>query len=134
MAAVMGKDGEVRENNVIVALLDSWTINRTIGTAETTPFGSTYETHDPTIRAWTASIAGTLDSTDATQLGIRNQLEDATIANLTFLFMLSSSTAGETYRGTAIIESDSIVSGVKDRINWTANLRGDGELSWAPAT
>ena len=134
MAAVMGKDGEVRVSNVAVALLDSWTINRSIGTAEVTAFGSTWESHDPTIRSWTASVAGTLDSSNAQQLAVRDQLEDGALANVSVLFMLSSSTAGETYSGNAIVESDSIAAGVKDRINWSANLRGDGALLWAPAT
>jgi len=138
MGAVMGKDGSVQivtgstENKV--ALLDTWTLSRSVGTAEITAFGSTWEDHDPTIRSWTASVAGTLDSTDTEQLRIRDQLENATLANLAFYFFLSSSTAGAFYNGNAIVESDTFSAPVKDKISWSATLRGDGALSWTAAT
>ncbi len=131
MAAVMGKDGSFRVGATVVGFIDSWTVNRTIGTAEITSFGSTFEDHDPTIRAWTASISGTLDSTDAQQLTIRDQLEDGVLANIAVNFYLAGTT-NQRYNGSGIIESDVVgPSGVKDKVAYSANIRGDGALTWS---
>ena len=133
MAAIMGKDGSFRVGANVVGNIDSWTINRSVGTAEITSFGSTWEDHDPTIRAWTASIAGTLDSTDAQQLSLRDQLEDATLANITCNFRLAGTTA-PVYSGSGIIESDAVgPSGVKDKVSYSATIRGDGAMTWDPS-
>ena len=132
MANIMGKDGSFKVGANIVGSLDAWSISRTIGTADVTAFGSSWESHDPTIKSWTATISGTLNSTDAQQLAIRNQLEDATLANIACNFLLGSTTA-PAFVGTGIIESDAIGSGVKDKVTWSCNIRGDGALTWDPS-
>jgi len=132
MGQIMGKDGSFRVGANITGLLDTWTISRSLGTAEITAFGSTWEDHDPTIRSWTASIAGTLDSTDAQQLSIRDQLEDGTLANIACNFRLAGTTA-PVYSGNGIIESDTFSAPVKDKVSWSATIRGDGAMAWDPS-
>lgn len=129
MADIIGKDGSFRVGANIVGALDSWTINRTAGMAEVTSFGDTFEEFVPTIKGWTATISGTLNSTDAQQLAIRDQLEDGTYAQISCHFYLAGTTA-PVYKGDAYIESDSIGSTLKDRVTWSASLRGNGDLQW----
>lgn len=132
MADIIGKDGSFRVGATIVGALDSWTINRTASMAEVTSFGDTFEEYTPTIKSWTASISGTLNSTDAQQLAIRDQLEDGTFAAVAVNFYLAGTTA-PVYKGSAFIESDSIGSTLKDRVTWSANIRGNGALEWDPS-
>ena len=130
MANIMGKDGSFHLGDVLVGSIDNWTINRTGGTAEVTSFGESLESHDATIKSWTASIAGTLNSTDASQLSIRDQLENASLANISCEFLLGASSSSKLFTGTGIVESDTMSSPVKDKVAWSCNIRGDGELSW----
>lgn len=141
MSARMGRDGRIYVASTTggspsaLGFIDSWTINRTVGMAEQTEYGDAWGSYIPTIKDWTANISGTLDTTNANQLLVRDQLEDGSLARqITCLFMASDSTAGEVWEGDAHIVNDSVQSNVKGKVAFSASLQGEGELSWSPAT
>lgn len=128
MAAIMGKDGDFRLAANTVAL-DSWTLNPGVTTAEHTDYGDSWEAHSPTIKNWNGTATGSLDRTNAEQATLLDQLEDAALADASVRFYTDTTTP-HYWSGTAIVESWSINSAVKDRVSITFNLKGNGALAY----
>ena len=129
MAATKGKDGGFYLGSTLVTFMDNWTLNRATTTAETTQFGNDWEEHCATVKNWNASVSGTLDRSDASQAALLDQLEDGTVADVNARFY-TSSTSSTYWSGSAVVESDSIGSPVKDKVAISINLKGNGELTW----
>ena len=141
MSASVGKDGRIfvasstGGTKSLIGFIDSFTVNRSVGSEDQTEYGDSWGSHLLTVRDWTADVSGTVDSTNANQLLIRDQLENGSLGRtMDFLFMLSTSTAGEVWSGTGHILSDSIGSEVRGKVSYRFNVQGEGELSWSPAT
>ncbi len=133
MAFEVGVDGRVQIGANALPI-DQWTLTRNRGVADVTVFGSSFRDRKATIKDWSVSLSGTLESTNAQQLAARDQLEDGSAADIALVLMLSSSTNGKLYSGNAVVAGDVIVSSVGDKVTWQMEGQGNGALTWSPAT
>ena len=74
MAAVMGKDGDIKIGSVTLSL-DSWTYNPTFNTADITKYGDKTKVNAQTLMEYTIEGSGTLDLADAQQSALLDQFK-----------------------------------------------------------
>ena len=74
MAAVMGKDGDIKIGSVTLSL-DSWTYNPTFNTADITKYGDKTKVNAQTLMEYTIEGSGTLDMADAQQTALLDQFK-----------------------------------------------------------
>ena len=129
MAAAMGKDGFISLDGTTVkpAYVDTWALSPGIGTAEVTAYGDSAKAFVSTIREWSVRCGGTLDRSDAKQLAVINDFE-STATSTSMTLRLYDSTSYWT--GSALITSANINSSVGDKVSFTFNFQGTGNLSY----
>lgn len=129
MAAAMGKDGFISLDGTTTkpAYVDSWALTGGIGTAEVTAYGDSAKAFVPTIREWSVTCAGALDRSDAKQLAVLNDFE-STASSTTMTLRLYDSTSY--WEGTGLITGETINSAVGDKVSFTFNFQGTGNLSY----
>lgn len=71
-----------------------------------------------------------MDTTHAQQLAMRDQLEDATLANINVVLQLTTAASGARYDGSGILMDDSIQSELRGKVSYSGTVKGDGELSY----
>jgi hypothetical protein len=127
MAAVMGKDGDIKVGTNTIAL-DSWTLNPSIETADTTVFGSSFRSRVQTLKDWTVEASGTLDRTNAQQDALLDVFESGgSLGNSAIRLYTSTS---QYWSGNAVLNSASVVSAIADKVTISYSLQGNGALSW----
>jgi len=129
MAAAMGKDGYITwgGNTTTVAYIDSWSINPSIGTAEVTAYGDTAKSFISTLREWTVTCGGTLDMSDTDHTYVLNDFY-GTATSTSFEVRLYDST--KYWTGSVLPVSATINSQVNDKVSFTLNFQGTGNLSY----
>ncbi len=140
MSAEMGKDGffafgsssggastapSAASNN-----LDSWTINPEVGLTDITAFGSSGRVFSPTIRGWTATASGTLDSDPATTGAQYYVFQMAQTTGISLPVYCRFATSTGAYTGPALLTGVSINSRVADKVSVTYNLVGTSYLQY----
>lgn len=130
MAAAMGKDGYVTIGGVTSAAtyVDSWTITPAVGTAEVTYYGLSSKAFISTLREWTATVSGTLDLTVDQQVYVMDDFK-STASSTAFELRLYDRTTCY-YSGNVFPTGASVNSQVGDRVNFTWNFQGTGDLSY----
>lgn len=125
MATHLGKEGSIASGANTVAEVKSYRIEETANTTDTTPLGTTAETHAITTTNWTASVEAFWDETDATGQGT------FTIgASVTLNVYPEGDTSGDTfYTGTALITGLTVSAANDGTVDATFELRGTGALT-----
>ncbi len=131
MAATVGKNGGFYVGATLVPFIDSWNIDMTIGSEETTAFGDDNVKRVATIRDWSGSASGTLDRSDASQAALLDQFEDGTISPTSV--RLATNRGSDYWEGSAIISGASIGSAVGSKVTVSFSLTAADALSWTEA-
>lgn len=114
MAAVMGKDGDVRIGSVTLSL-DSWTYNPSFGTADITKFGNTTKVNAQTIQDYTIEASGTLDMADAQQGALLDQFK-AGAGGSVVMVRCYTDTPSAYFVASTILSAANIQSTVGDKV------------------
>ncbi len=130
MAAAMGKDGYVTMGGVTSAAtyVDTWALSPAIGTAEVTYYGLTSKAYISTLREWTATVSGTLDLTVDQQVYVMDDFK-STAASTAFELRLYDRTTCY-WSGNAFVTGANVNSQVGDKVSFTWNFLGTGDLSY----
>lgn len=130
MAAAMGKDGFVSlgGNSTAVTYVDSWTITPSIGTAEVTAYGDSAKAFISTLREWTATVSGTLDMSSTDQVYVMDDFK-STASSTSFELKLYDRTTCF-WSGSVLPTGASVNSAVGDKVSFTWNFQGTGNLSY----
>ena len=130
MAAAMGKDGwaAVGTTTEAMAYTDAWSISPAIGTAEVTYYGLSSKAFISTLREWTATFSGTLDMSDTGQADVMDHFTSTATSTTVTLYLYDRTTCF--YSGTALITGANINSQVGDKVTYTWNFQGTGDLSY----
>lgn len=129
MAQIHGKNGRFFSSGISLPI-DSFTITRSRDMLDATIYGSSFRSYHAGLKTWSADISGTLDSTNAQQLEIRDFLEDASTGTISIIAMLTTNSSARQYNGSVQVEGDVITHSVVDTVKWQCKLRGTGALSW----
>ena len=130
MSATIGKDGEVRIGSTVMAYMDTWSLNMTADVVEITAFGDTSKNRVQTFKDWTASMAGSLDRSDAQQAALLDQFEDGTLSEVQVRLYTD---AGSSYwYGSAVLNSSAVGSSVSDKVTVSFDFQGSGALNFSP--
>lgn len=128
MAAVMGKDGDVRIGSVTLSL-DSWSINPSFNTADVTVYGNDTKVNAQTLAEWSGEASGTLDLANATSVALLDQFKlGAGGAAVNFRGYTGASTY---WSGSAILTGASIGSTVGDKVTVSFSFACAGDLNRA---
>jgi len=130
MAAAMGKDGYVTIGGVTSAAqyVDSWSISPAIGTADVTYYGLSSREFVSTLREWTATVSGTLDLSADGQVYVMDDFY-STASSTSFTLRLYDRTTCY-WSGSVFITGAQVNSQVGDKVNFTYNFQGTGNLSY----
>jgi hypothetical protein len=130
MAAAMGKDGFVSwgGNTTAVAYVDSWTISPSLGTADVTAYGDSARAFISTLREWTATVSGTLDMSSTDQSYVLNDFT-STATSTSFEIRLYDRTTCY-WSGSVLPVSAAINSQIGDKVTYTMNFQGTGNLAY----
>jgi hypothetical protein len=140
MAAYVGKDGDIymastgTTGSEATVALDSWTLNPSIDTVDTTVFGSSFRSRGQTLKDWTIEASGTLDRTNAKQSELLDIFESGgTLENVSFKAYGTTSRSTKYWSGSAVLNSASVVSAVADKVTVSFSLQANGALTWTGA-
>jgi len=129
MAAVMGKDGDVRVGANTIAL-DAWTLNPVIETVDTTVYGSSYRTRSQTLKDWSVEASGTYDRSNAQQDTLLDPFESGGSLGNVAIRLYESVGSTKYWSGNAVLNNASVVSAVADKVTISLSLQGNGALSY----
>ena len=116
MAAIMGKDGDIRIGSVTLSL-DSWTYNPSFGTADITKFGNTTKVNAQTIQDYTIEGSGTLDMADAQQAALLDQFKAGAGGSTVMVRCYTKTAVSATYFvASTILSAANIQSTVGDKV------------------
>jgi hypothetical protein len=133
MSAYMGRWGKVytASSSATLSLVDSWTLNATIGTADISAYGNTARAYLQTLRDATFSITATLDRSDTKMADVCDQFEDGTLANMTVrLYPGNALASSEYWIGQGLFTGMTVNSAVGDKTSITFNGVYTGELKY----
>jgi len=125
MSAYLGKNGGVRYGSTAITFIDTFDLNTTAETVETTAYGDTSRVRVQTFRDWSANFSGTLDRSDAQQAALLAQLESGTLANFD-LRLYDGSTSY--WYGSAVLSGWSVNSNVASKVNISFSVLSAGTL------
>lgn len=129
MAAVMGKDGHVAVGNTsALTYIDAWTLTPAIGTADVTYYGLSSKAFISTLREWTVSVSGTLDLSDTGQADVMDDFSSTASSTTITVYLFDRTTCY--YSGTALLTGASVNSQVADKVTYTWNFQGTGDLAY----
>ena len=126
MAAMAGKDGELKIGDNKVGYIDNFSINVNLGSAETSQIGKQWRDYIATCSDWSGSLSGTLDYADTAQKAIIDELLTPTDVAMTGEFKVSATL---TLTGSFFITSVSITGAFADKIAVSINFQGTGTLA-----
>jgi len=134
MAAYVGKNGFITlgttaDSTGSVTLIDSWTLNSGVGTADITGYGDSARAFAQTIREWSASVTGTMDRSDTGQDTLMDVFD--TTGGTTGLILRLYSGTTSYWQGTVFPTGLTINSAVDDKIGFSADLQGSSNLEYS---
>ena len=129
MAAAGGFSGliEIAGNN---AHLDTWTLDMTMDSYDTTYLGLYDATSIPGLRRATGSCSGTLDLVNTGQTAIRNNFVNTAVAAVAVLRLLHAATSSG-FSCTAVINSFSLGVSINDKQTFSAGFTVTGGVGQA---
>lgn len=113
MAAIMGKDGDIKIGSTTLSL-DSWTYNPTFNTADITKFGQKVKVNAQTLMEWSVEGSGTLDTADAQQAALLDQFKLGVGGTAVNVRLYTAASAY--FTGSAILTGANIQSTVGDKV------------------
>ena len=129
MAAIIGKDGDIRIGSVTLSL-DSWTLNPTFNTADITKFGNKTKVNVQTLAEWSAEGSGTLDTADAQQGALLDQFMSGTGGSAVALRLYTRTATSAVYwAGSAILTGANIQSTVGDKVTVSYSFACAGDIT-----
>lgn len=124
MARASGHTGTATINSVLVKGVESWNIDYTANIIEVTGMDSGgIAEHIGGVTRWSGSITGHYDGATGGSLGTVTPGASLTHS------LVTNTTAGKTYAGTAIIESCNPEVSVDGSVRFTINFTGTGALT-----
>jgi hypothetical protein len=129
MAFYSGFGGAVSFGGSAVAQVKNWSSNINLDDKDNTYMGLKWEAHGGGLASWGATITCFLEYTTG-QKGIVDGLLTAT-PTLTSVAMILTMASGKTITGNVIPTSVGIPVQVKDNIEITFTVKGDGAPTWA---
>lgn len=126
MAAIMGKDGDIKIGSVTLSL-DSWTYNPTFNTADITKFGQKTKVNAQTLMEWTVEGSGTLDMADAQQAALLDQFKAGVGGAAVNVRLYTSASAY--FTGSAILSGANIQSTVGDKVTVSYSFACAGTMT-----
>jgi hypothetical protein len=132
MAAVIGKDGDIRIGSVTLSL-DSWTLNPTFNTADITKFGNKTKVNTQTLMEWSAEGSGTLDMADAQQGALLDQFKLGAGGSVVNLRLYTRTATSAVYwTGSAILTGANVQSTVGDKVTVSYSFACAGNITESP--
>jgi hypothetical protein len=127
MAVHHGKNGKVKLTDDVVAEVTKFSINESVSASDTTAMRSSSQTHITGIPGWTVKIEGNYDPADADGQNV------LTIGASVALGLYSDGDAvGKKYfSGTASIVGKGTEASFTDRVTFSVDLQGNGDLDIA---
>lgn len=123
---IRGKDGGIMVDGSAMTFMDNFTLDATINTSEVTQYGEDTKVNFQTLKEWSASCSGTLDTSDAQQAALLDQFEDGTLGAKVFQFKTGASTYWE---GSGVVTSASVGSAVADKVTVSFSVACAGDLA-----
>lgn len=118
MATWLGNQGTVTAGGSVVGELKSWTLNRSVGIAETTSRGDSWRTRTAGLKDASGTIACHFDKADAQQ--------DALVVGATVALALEFDDGTDTFSGNAIITGENFSADINDQVT-------EAEYTWVNA-
>lgn len=129
MATVRGKDGVVKSGSDNLAEVTGFSLSITAEVADDTSYGDEWRTHQPTFKAWTASVDCWWDASDTAGQGAFTEGASVTVA----LHPEGEGAGTTSFSGTATITGVEIASELEGIVSASFSLTGNGELTKAAA-
>ena len=134
MAAYVGRNGQISitaSSSGNVSLVDSWSLNGTIGTADITAYGDSARKYAQTLRDASATITMTMDRSDTDQGSLFGQFEAATLGAFAVrLYSGASAASSEFWAGQALLTSLTVNSSVGDKVSVSIGAQFTGGISY----
>ena len=129
-----GKKARIEKNDTAMDFTDGWTIDQSVGMADTSRQGQDWTEGEPGQGSWTGSFSGQFVAGNTEQKAIMDNITNATPGTkLTdVIFLLDTSANG--YTGDIFITGYSVTSSVGDKVSFTATFQGNGALSLSSST
>lgn len=126
MSVYAGKDGYIKVDSDTAGYMDNFSLSINGGTAEVSSLGSRAKVFIPTIMDWSGSMSGTLDTADAAQAKLYGMFLTGGIQALVEIGMC---VGAKILTGNAAITSISVGVSHGDKVTFSANFQGSGELT-----
>lgn len=123
MAAVMGKDGDIKIGSVTLSL-DSWTYNPTFNTADITKYGNKTKVNAQTLMEYTIEGSGTLDTADAQQAALLDQFKLGAGGSTVMVRLYTAASAW--FVASTILTAANIQSTVGDKVTVSYSFASAG--------
>lgn len=127
MAAICGKDADIKVGANTVGLGKSWTLNMNLDVLDTTNFGSSgWRENLGCLRGWSGTMEALWDMSDAAQTA----LQDAVIGTVAKVYLQLYTNDTNYYSGSAYIANVNPGAAVEDLVTVSFDFTGDGALSY----
>ena len=129
MAQLHGKDATLKKNDVVITLMNEWSIDASLEEHDISDFGDDWKAFAAGLAEWSGSMSGLFDPTQTEQKAIHDALITAapTGALTDMKFFINGSNY---YSGNVIITGVNISVVVNDEIKVTFTFKGNGALSY----
>lgn len=126
MPTYHGKNATVKKNDVAIVGINTWTIEETLDTAESTAFGDTSKKHEGGLPGWSGSFEGFWDPANTEQAALWAALKAGTkLTDMKFFI-----NATNYYSGDVLITGISRTTTITDLLKGTVSFQGSGDLSY----
>ena len=121
-----GKDGIVKVGTTAVGYIDTWSLTLNRGTAEVSQIGRDYKDFIGTVKDFSGSMSGTMAYGDTEQKAMVDQfLTGGSPSELTAAFKCNDNL---TINGNIIVTSVAIGASHGDKVTFSCNFQGTGDL------
>jgi len=128
MGALAGKDGSISVGAAAVGYIDNWNLTINSGTQEANQLGQDWKEFLATVKDWSGSMSGSLDTSDIQQKAMITSMTSGDVADVALELAVDTTNK---FSGNALLTSIQIGVEFAGKVSFSANFQGTGALAEA---